>query len=108
MVLCSVCKNTKDPKVNWTIQEHSVDNSVLHSFKICDECAGKLLRQIATDMKLPVSTDEMLLNYTGLIGDITLNAENNLEVILQMDLAKARKAVMDKIDCSLEDTKSSQ
>ena len=99
MVLCSVCKDNKENKVSWVVQEHSVDNSILHSFKICDYCAGKLLRQIATDMKLPVSTDNMLLNYTGLVGDMTLNVDNQLEVILLMDLAKARKAVLDCIDC---------
>ena len=99
MVLCSVCKETKENRVNWVIHEHSVNNQVLHSFKICDPCAAKLIREIVKEMKLPMTEDPLILNYTGLIGDLTLSAENELEVILLMDLAKARKAVMDCVDC---------
>ncbi|RLG20646.1 hypothetical protein DRN74_04975 [Candidatus Micrarchaeota archaeon] len=98
MVMCSICKKNKETKVNWIIEEHSVDNSVLHSFRVCDDCAAKLIRKIVSEMKLPVSSDNLILNYTGLIGDITLNDNNELEVKLLMDLAKARKIVLNSLN----------
>ena len=98
MVFCGVCKQNCELKNNWVVQERSVDNSLLHKFKVCDSCAASLVRKIVSEMKLPVSDEGVVLNHTGIIGNVVLNDDDGLEITLLMDLAKARKVVLENVD----------
>ena len=100
MVLCGVCKKSSNPKNKWVIQEHAVDNSILRSFKVCDGCAISLVRKIVTEMntKDKVAPEVIDLTKTGLVNSIRLGKDSCLEIVLSMDLAKARKAVLDLTD----------
>ena len=98
MVFCGVCKQECEAKNNWVIQEHSVDNSLIHNFRVCDSCAASLIRRIVREMKLPVSDENVVLNHTGIIGNVVLNSKDELEITLLMDLAKARKVVLENVE----------
>lgn len=101
MVMCGVCKENKDAKNRWIIHEHAVDNSILREFKLCDNCATSMIRKIMSEMKRkkeePVEST-IVLNRTGLIDSVVLGEDNVLEITLSMDLAKARKVVLDETD----------
>ena len=97
MVVCGICKQTKDTKNRWVIHEHAVDNSLLRDFKICDECAAIVIRKL----KEPNTEGENtapVLTKTGLIDSIILADDNCLEITLSMDLAKARKLIIEKTE----------
>ena len=100
MVLCGVCKEKSKPKNRWVIQEHAVDNSILRNFKVCDVCASSLVRKIVAEMNTKDKTapDVIDLTKTGLVDTIQLSEDNMLEITLSMDLAKARKVVLDLTD----------
>ncbi|MFH0987232.1 MAG: hypothetical protein V1911_04300 [Candidatus Micrarchaeota archaeon] len=98
MVLCGVCKENKKPKNKWHVKEHSVENQIMRDFILCDECAASLVRKIVKEMKPEHAPEEKTINLTRteLVDSIHLNEENELEINLSMDLAKARKVVMDE------------
>ena len=100
MVLCGVCKAKSKPKNRWVIQEHAVDNSILRNFKVCDGCASSLVRKIVAEMNTKDKTapDVIDLTRTGLVDSIQLGKDSILEITLSMDLAKARKVVLDLTD----------
>jgi len=97
MMVCGVCKGSKSPKVKWVVKEHSSDNSILRDFKMCDDCAVKVIRKMLTE--LDPETDHkspIILNRSGIMGGLSLTPDDDLEVTLLMDLAKARKAVLEE------------
>ncbi len=97
MVLCSICKKEKTSKNNWIIQEHAVDNSILRQFKVCDDCASSLIKKIYLEMNpRQKEIDKIDLTKTGLVDSISITKEGHLEVILSMDLAKARRIVLEE------------
>ena len=100
MVLCGVCKKDVTPKNKWVIEETAVDNSLLRKFKVCDDCATGLVRKITAEMNTRdgVAPDQIDLTKSGLIKGIQLGTDNNLEFTISMDLAKARKIVLDKTE----------
>lgn len=100
MALCGVCKGNIKEKNRWTIEEMAVDNSLLRTFKVCDDCATSLVRKIVAEMntKDGIAPDQIELTKTGLIKNIALAQDNCLEFTISMDLAKARKIVLDSTD----------
>jgi hypothetical protein len=97
MIVCGICKETKDTKNKWAIHEHAVDNSLLRDFKICDQCAGVVIRKIIKEEQGAESTHP-ILTKSGLIDNIVLGDDNCLEITLSMDLAKARKLILEKTE----------
>lgn len=99
MAVCGICKKNRKPVNRWTIQEKAVDNSILRDFKLCDTCGGDLVRRVlmgmSRDNTLP---DNIHLHKSGLVNSIVLGEDNVLEVTLSMDLAKARKIVLDNLE----------
>lgn len=97
MVFCGICKENKETKNRWLIREHAVDNSPMREFKICDGCAANLIRQMMEELKEPQEA-AITLTRTGIIDNITLCDDNALEIVLSMDLARARKVVLDQTE----------
>ena len=96
MVFCGVCKENKDTRNRWIIREHKVDGSTLRNFKICDACAGSLVRRIVHELDPEQAKNpQLVLTRSGLIDSIVLDEDNELEITLSMDLAKARKIILD-------------
>lgn len=97
MVVCGICKESKDSKNRWVIQEHTMDNSVMREFNLCDGCATSVLRKVI--LEPPKGNGEapqnIILTRSELVDDITLLGDGTLEIKMNMDLAKARKAVLD-------------
>jgi len=100
MVVCGICKQTKDTKNRWVIHEHAVDNSLLRDFKICDECAGEVVRKILREQQPEGDLSQLILTKTGLVDSVILTDDNCLEITLSMDLAKARKLIIEKTEGS--------
>jgi protein-arginine kinase activator protein McsA len=98
MVVCGICKQTKDTKNRWVIHEHAVDNSLLRDFKICDQCATEVVRKILKEQQPESDLSQLVLTKTGLVDSVTLAEDNCLEITLSMDLAKARKLIMEKTE----------
>jgi len=102
MVFCGVCKENREVKNRWMIHEHAVDSSVLRDFKICDECAASVIRKIVAEMNRSKEKSEeiksIVLNRIGLIDSVTLAEDDVLEITLSMDLAKARKIVLNETE----------
>jgi len=100
MVVCGICKQTKNTKNKWVIHEHAVDNSLLRDFKICDECASDVIRKILKEQEPGGDVTQPILTKTGFIDSIVLTEDNCLEITLSMDLAKARKFILDQTEGS--------
>ena len=97
MVFCGICKQNKDTINKWVIHEHSIDNNIMRDFKICDSCAGSLLRTLSVDKDEDIPKGTRLnLTRNTLIHELILGEDDNLEIVLSMDLAKARKLVLDQ------------
>jgi len=96
MVVCGVCKQTKDSRNKWIIHEHAVDNSLMRDFKICDECASSVIRKILKEQG--EEAVQPILTKTGLIDSVVLGDDNSLEITLSMDLAKARKLILEQTE----------
>jgi len=96
MVFCGVCKQNKDNKNKWIIREHKVEGSTLRDFKICDTCAAFIIRKLVHELDPEqAKSSEIVLTRSGILDSIVLDGNNDLEVTLSMDLAKARKLVLD-------------
>ncbi len=96
MVFCSLCKNTKDCRQNWIVNEHGADSTV-GTFKICDDCAFFLLKGmykkvhgIRDESELPTNLE---ISKTGVIRDIVLQKDGCLEMTIGMDIGKARRII---------------
>ena len=99
MGLCGICKSKKKSINRWTIKEHAVDNSVMRSFKLCDSCGSEILRNVLKQMSRNGDIPEKIdLGKSGLVDSVHLAEDNVLEVTLSMDLAKARKMVLDRTE----------
>jgi hypothetical protein len=98
MVVCGVCKKTKDTRNKWVIHEHAVDNSLMRDFKMCDECASDVIRRILKEQNPEEELTRLVLTKSGLVDSITLGEDNCLEITLSMDLAKARKMILDQTE----------
>ena len=95
MAFCGLCKQTKDPKYNWFIQEMGAD-AQMAKFKVCDECASLLLKGMTKKImgirdEQP-APDTITLNKTGIIDEITLSG-STLDITIAMDIGKARRWV---------------
>ena len=100
MMLCGVCKKDMAPKNRWFVEEKAIDNSILRKFKVCDGCGTELVRKITAEMNTRDKTapDQIDLTKTGLIRSIELAQDNCLEFTISMDLAKARKVILDRTE----------
>lgn len=94
MVFCPLCKDTKDTTYNWSIHEHGADSRV-RKFKICDGCAGTLLRKMTKKVmglreehEIP---DPLIISKTGIINEIALMTDDALEITIDLDIGKARR-----------------
>ncbi len=73
----------------------------MREFKTCDDCGTKLIRNIITEMRKEKDEpiEEVIdLGKTGLVKSINLAGDNNLDIVLSMDLAKARKVVLNETE----------
>lgn len=96
MVFCGLCKQTKDTVYNWYIEEQGADGTV-NKLKICDDCAGLLLRRMAKKV-MGIRDDQpapeiFKISKTGVIDEIVLNKDNVLEITIALDICKARRWV---------------
>ena len=98
MVVCGVCKKTKDTRNKWMIHEHAVDNSLMRDFKICDDCASDVIRKILKEQNPDEELSKPILTKSGLVDSISLGEDNCLEITLSMDLAKARKFILEQTE----------
>jgi len=99
MTICAICKQNKRITNRWVIQEHAVDNSIMRNFKVCDDCGAELIRSVLRQMSRDGTVPEKInLSQTGLVNSVHLGQDNVLEITLSMDLAKARKLVLDKTE----------
>jgi len=99
MTICGICKQNKKITNRWVIQEHAVDNSLMRNFRVCDDCGAGLIRSVLKQMSRDGTVPEKIdLGKTGLVNSVHLGEDNVLEVTLSMDLAKARKLVLDKTE----------
>lgn len=103
MVFCGICKENRETRNRWIVHEHAVDNSLLRDFRICDTCASFVIKKVLEEMKTnsTEATDTDLIR-SGLIGKIALAEDSGLEITLKMDLAKARKTILDHTDLKAE------
>ena len=97
MIVCGVCKQSKDVKNKWLVREHSIDKKVMRDFRLCDDCATSLIRKIAAKIDdIQKDGEKIYLTHNTLLNSFALDEEDNLEVVLSMDLAKARKLVLEE------------
>lgn len=101
MVYCGLCKDAKEPKHNWFIQEHGAEAPV-NKFKICDQCAALLLKGmtkkvmgIREGQELP---DPLILSKLGVLDEIVLNEDNTLDITIAIDISKARRWVEKELE----------
>lgn len=108
MVFCGVCKENRDTRNKWIIREHKVDGSTLRDFKICDTCAAFIVRKLVHELDPEQAKNpQLILTRSGLIDSLVLNQDNDLEITLSMDLAKARKMILDlEIEEEVESTET--
>ncbi len=98
-MLCSICKKERKPFNEWIIQEHAMDNSLMREFKVCDECGASLVRKIVSEMNPKAEINgEIELMRTGVVDHVFLLKKGNFRIFITMDLAKARKIVLDATD----------
>jgi len=97
MVFCSLCKQNKETTYNWEILDHSVEGKRAR-YKICDECAVFLLREMSRKVmgiRDPQNMPNPLaLSKTGVIKDILLNDDNSLDIVIDLDICKARRWIL--------------
>jgi len=99
MVTCGVCKVNRSVKNRWVVREHTVDNEVMREFKLCDGCATSLIRKLSNKLDgIQMEGEKVLLTHSNLIHSLALNEQDELEIVLPMDLAKARKLVLEETD----------
>lgn len=74
-----------------------MDNSVMRELNLCDGCATSVLRKVILEpAKSPEEVPQnIILTRSELVDDITLLGDGTLEIKMNMDLSKARKAVLD-------------
>ncbi|MBN3036969.1 MAG: hypothetical protein JW834_00820 [Candidatus Diapherotrites archaeon] len=96
MVFCGLCKEAKEPRYHWMIQEIGA-NSRMGKFRVCDDCASELLRDMlrkvhgirdGQELPSPIS-----LSKTGIIEEMVLRDDNSLEITVSIDIGKARRIV---------------
>lgn len=96
MVFCSLCKTNQQTLYNWQIADYGVRGKC-RKYRICDKCAVILLREMTgrimgirdgEDMPSP-----MVLSKTGVISDLLLHEDNSLELVIDMDIYKARRII---------------
>ena len=99
MLVCGICRETKDTKNKWTIHEHAVDNTLLREFKICENCASELITKVLKEMNPEkIQGNQVVLSGTSILDSVILYPDKSLEIILSMDLAKARKLVLESAE----------
>jgi hypothetical protein len=97
MVTCGICKNIKEVKNKWIVREHSVGNEIMREFRLCDGCATSLIRKFADKLdNVQKEGEKVILTHNTLIHGFALTEDNELEIVLPMDLAKARKIVLEE------------
>ncbi|MBS3060014.1 MAG: hypothetical protein J4432_00715 [DPANN group archaeon] len=96
MVFCGVCKETKEVKNRWNINEHSADNNIMRNFKVCDGCAVSLVKRLSEEERDDSAPDKINMVRSSLIKEFYLAEDGNLELTISMDLAKARKLILEE------------
>ncbi|MCD6414480.1 MAG: hypothetical protein J7L23_02515 [Candidatus Diapherotrites archaeon] len=96
MVFCSLCKTNKETKYNWQIADHMA-NGKSERYKICDECATTLLKEM-TGRVMGIRDKDMLpnpmeLTKTGLISELLLHEDKSLEIVINLDVHRARRII---------------
>jgi len=101
MVYCGLCKQSKETKHNWYIQERGA-TSTINKLKICDDCAALLLKGmtkkvmgIREGQPLP---NPLVLSKLGVLDEIVLNGENCLDITIAIDISKARRWVEKELE----------
>jgi hypothetical protein len=105
MVFCSLCKNNKEPHYNWQVVDHGAQGR-MDKYRICDDCAVLLLKEM-TSRVMGVRDKENLpfpvvLSKTGVISELLLHNDNSLELVIDLDICKARR-IIPKENCSKEE-----
>jgi hypothetical protein len=96
MVLCSICKQNKETRNRWVIHEHGSDKGLIREFKVCDGCAASVVKKVLEEMKTDSDSGQLNLMRSGILDTIALSEDNSLEITLSMDLAKARKVILEQ------------
>jgi len=97
MVTCGICKENKEVKNRWIAQEHSVSNEIMREFRLCDGCAVSLVRKLSNKLDdIQKDGEKIILTHNTLIHSLVLNENDELELVIPMDLAKARKLVLEE------------
>ncbi len=101
MVYCSLCKETKDSKVNWIISDNGVDGLV-KKYRICDDCAMYLIKQVSRDI-LGLRENEELsfpleLTKIGALDKVQISNDSDLEIVLKIDFSQARRLIEKKTE----------
>ncbi len=95
MVYCGLCKSEKEPTYQWKLKEKNAQKELENEYVICDDCAGIVLREMtkrALGMRSNQELEEpVLLNRGGIVQEILLNDENDLEIVINLSFAKARR-----------------
>jgi len=96
MVCCSLCKKTKDTQYNWQIVDHGVQGK-MSKYRICDDCAVLLLKEMTSRVmgvreknNLP---NPIALSKTGVISELNLHDDKSLELVIDLDIYKARRII---------------
>lgn len=97
MPVCSVCKETKEDKHKWKIREHAADNALLREFIVCEACAFSIARKVLVEVPKEIP-EPLKLTGSSLLDAVILKPDNTLEFVLSMDLAKARRFVLNSTE----------
>ena len=96
MVFCSLCKTNQETKYKWQIVDHGVSGKS-QRYRICDKCAVLLLREM-TGRVMGIRDGEdmpstLVLSKTGVISELMLHEDDSLELVIDMDIYKARRII---------------
>jgi hypothetical protein len=100
MVFCSLCKNNKASLYNWQISDHGAEGQV-NKYRICDDCANLLLKELTRGVMGIREGHEMpnplVLSKTGVLDEILLHEDSSLEIVIDLDICKARRMMPKEI-----------
>ena len=96
MVFCSLCKTNKESRYDWQIADHMA-NGKMEKYRICDDCATLLLKEMISRV-MGIREEHMIpnpmeLTKTGLISELLLHDDNSLEIVINLDVHRARRIV---------------
>ncbi len=99
MVYCALCKQNKESKYNWVIYESGV-NGPVRKYKICDDCAITVIKQISHDILGLRENEELTfpleISKLGVIESVYLLDNGEIEIILKVDYSQAKRIIEKK------------